>query len=99
MPLMGTKNYRHLNKRVNRVDAADKITGKAVYAADINLPGMIYGGCLRSRYAHAEIISIDTSGAEAIEGVHAVLTAKDVPKPRSWADYPFLSNNRVRYIG
>ncbi len=99
MPLMGKKNYRHLNKRVNRVDAADKITGRAVYAADISLPGMLFSGCLRSNYAHAEIVKIDTSKAKSIKGVHAVLIAGDVPKSQSWADYPFLCDGRVKYIG
>ncbi|RKX72951.1 MAG: carbon monoxide dehydrogenase, partial [Spirochaetes bacterium] len=99
MPLMGKKNYRHLNKRVNRVDAADKITGRAVYAADISLPGMLFSGCLRSNYAHAEIVEIDTAKAKAIKGVHAVLIAGDVPKSQSWADYPFLCDGRVKYIG
>ena len=99
MPLMGKKNYRHLNKRLNRVDAADKITGRAVYAADISFPGMLYSGCLRSKYAHAEIVEIDTAKAKAIKGVHAVLIADDIPKPQSWADYPFLCNGRVKYVG
>jgi len=99
MPLMGKKNYRHLNKRLNRVDAADKITGRAVYAADISFPGMLYSGCLRSKYAHAEIVKIDTAKAKAIKGVHAVLIADDIPKPQSWADYPFLCNGRVKYVG
>lgn len=99
MPLMGAKNYRYLNKRVNRVDAADKITGRAVYAADVKFPGMLYSGCLRSNYAHAKIVKIDTSRARAIKGVHAVLTAKDVPKPISWADYPYLCDGTVKYIG
>lgn len=99
MPLMGTKNYRHLNKRLNRVDAADKITGRAVYAADIHMPDMLMSGCLRSNYAHAKIVKIDTSKAKAIEGVHAVLTSRDVPKPQSWADYPYLCSGTVRYVG
>ncbi|MCK5201113.1 MAG: xanthine dehydrogenase family protein molybdopterin-binding subunit, partial [Spirochaetales bacterium] len=99
MPLMGEKKYRHLNKRVNRVDAADKITGRAVYAADIHLPNMLYSGCLRSNFAHAKIVKIDTSKALAIEGVHAVLTSENVPKPQSWADYPYLCDGTVKYIG
>lgn len=99
MPLMGAKNFRHLNKRVNRVDAVDKITGRAVYAADIHLPNMLYGGCLRSNFAHAKIVKIDTTRARTIKGVHSVLTSEDIPKPQSWADYPFLCDGRVKYIG
>ena len=99
MPLLGSKNYRHLNRRIPRVDAADKITGRAVYAADIKFPDMLFSGCLRSNYAHAKIVKIDTSKAKDIEGVHAVLTSEDAPKPQSWADYPFLCDGIVRYIG
>jgi CO/xanthine dehydrogenase Mo-binding subunit len=99
MPLMGTKNYRHLNKRLNRVDSADKITGRALYAADVKFPGMIFGGSLRCKYAYANIVNIDTSKAKLIKGVHAVLTAKDIPKPQSWADYPFMCDGRVKFVG
>ncbi len=99
MPLMGTKNYKYLNKRLNRVDAADKITGRAVYAADVSFPGMLYGGSLRSGHAYAKITKIDTSAARAIKGVYAVLTSEDVPKAQSWADYPYLCDGTVRYVG
>ncbi|MBI9104190.1 MAG: xanthine dehydrogenase family protein [Spirochaetales bacterium] len=99
MPLMGTKNFKYLNKRVGRMDGAEKITGKAVYAADLKFPGMIYGGCLRSGLSHAKIVSIETSKAKAIKGVHAVLTASDVPKPVSWATYPYLCEGIVRFVG
>ncbi len=99
MPLMGAKNFRYLNKRVNRVDAVDKITGRAVYAADVKFPGMLYSGCLRSNYAHAKIVKINTSRAKGLKGVHAVLIAEDVPNPTSWADYPYLCDGIVKYIG
>ncbi len=99
MPLMGKKNFRYLNKRITRLDAVDKVTGRAVYAADVEFPGMIYGGCLRSPYAHANIVRMDTSKAKAIPGVRAVLTADDVAKPTSWADYPYLCSGTVRYVG
>ena len=99
MPLMGQKEYKYLNRRVNRVDAADKVTGRALYAADVKFPGMLYSGCLRSGRSHAEIVKLDTSRAKAIEGVHAVLTAEAVPKPVSWASYPYLCDGTVRFIG
>ena len=57
-----------------RPDAVDKVTGKARYAADINLPGQLIGKVLRSPHAHANIKSIDTSAAEALKGVKAVVT-------------------------
>ncbi|MGI6332920.1 MAG: xanthine dehydrogenase family protein molybdopterin-binding subunit [Zhaonellaceae bacterium] len=98
MPLMGQKNFRVLNKPVTRVDALDKVTGRAQYAADLNFPNMLYGGCLRSGLSHANIVKIDTSKAKAIPGVKAVLTAADVPKPKSWADYYYLAD-KIRYIG
>ena len=55
----------------------DKVTGRARYGADINLPGLLYGKILRSPHAHARIKSIDTSKAEALPGVRAVVTYKD----------------------
>ena len=60
-----------------RPDATDKVTGKARYAADINLPGQLIGKVLRSPHAHARILSIDTSKAEALSGVKAVVTRDD----------------------
>ncbi|MCK5157193.1 MAG: xanthine dehydrogenase family protein, partial [Spirochaetales bacterium] len=67
--------------------------------ADVKFPGMLYSGCLRSNYAHAKIVKIDTSRAKGIKGVHAVLIAEDVPNPTSWADYPYLCDGTVKYIG
>ena len=63
----------------DRPDAADKVTGRARYAADINLPGQLVGKVLRSPHAHANIRSIDTSKAEALVGVKAVVTCDDFP--------------------
>jgi len=99
MPLMGGKNYRYLNQPVTRLDAVDKVTGRARYAADVQFPGMIFGGCLRSGIAYGKILKIDTEKAKAIPGVRAVLTASDVPKPQSWADYPYLAKDMIRYVG
>src|SRR4030095_8123178 len=66
-----------------RHDGTDKVTGRALYGADIRLPGMLYGAMLRSPHAHARILSIDTSRAEAYPGVRAVVTAKDLPDVES----------------
>jgi len=60
-----------------RKDIALKVTGKATYIADINLPGMLECRVLKSPYAHAKILSIDTSEAEKLPGVRAVITHKD----------------------
>ena len=62
----------HLGKRVSRIDGAEKVSGKAKYTYDINRPGMLYGKVVRSKYAHAKIVSIDTSAAEKMPGVKAV---------------------------
>lgn len=71
--------YKVIGARVERYDAADKVTGRAQYGADIRLPNMLYGKVLRSPHAHAYIRSIDTSAAEALPGVKAVVTAADLP--------------------
>ncbi len=71
--------YRVIGTRPIRHDGTDKVTGRALYGADIRLPGMLYGAVLRSPHAHARILSIDTSRAEASPGVRAVVTAKDLP--------------------
>ena len=63
-----------------RHDGADKVTGRAKYGADTNLPGMLYGKILRSPHAHAVIKSVDISAAQAHPGVHAVITSADWPE-------------------
>lgn len=63
-----------VGQRVPRIDALDKVTGRARYTSDLKLPGMLYGAFLRSPYAHARIKRIDSSKAEKLPGVKAVLT-------------------------
>ena len=75
-----TKNYSAVGTRPIRHDGFDKVTGKAAYGADVNLPGMLHAKALRSPHAHAAIKSIDTSRAEAHPGVRAVITAADFPE-------------------
>jgi xanthine dehydrogenase molybdenum-binding subunit len=70
--------YNVIGKRPIRHDGVDKVTGKALYGADIHLPGLIHGKVLPSPYAHAHIRSIDTSKAEVHPGVLAVATSKDL---------------------
>lgn len=67
-----------IGQRTIRPDGADKVTGRAAYAADTTMPGMIWGKVLRSPHPHARIKSIDTSKAEKLPGVKAVVTAKDI---------------------
>ncbi|MDP2932067.1 MAG: molybdopterin-dependent oxidoreductase, partial [Chloroflexota bacterium] len=87
---------------VVRLDALEKVTGKAMYCADMKVPGMLHAKVLRSPYAHARIVRIDTAKAEALRGVRAVITGKDVPERRFGAsvfDQHILAKNVVRYIG
>lgn len=67
-----------IGKRTPRPDGADKVTGRAAYAADTTMPGMIWGKVLRSPHPHAKIRSIDTSKAEKLPGVKAVVTSADI---------------------
>src|SRR5271166_3622462 len=76
---LGKQSYQVLGKRPVRHDGADKVTGKAVYAADVQLPNMAHGKIVRSPHAHARIKSIDASEAVKIPGVFAVVTAADFP--------------------
>ena len=75
-----TAAYKVIGTRPVRPDGADKVTGRAIYGADMRLTGMLHGKMLRSPHAHARIKSIDTSKAKALPGVRAVVTAHDMPK-------------------
>ena len=59
------QEFKYIGQRTIRPDGYDKVTGRAQYGADLSLPGMIWGRTLRSPHAHAKIVSIDTSKAEA----------------------------------
>jgi CO/xanthine dehydrogenase Mo-binding subunit len=74
---MNEMSNKWIGARTIRPDGADKVTGRAQYSADYTMPGMVWGKILRSPHAHARIRSIDTSKAEALPGVKAVVTAKD----------------------
>ncbi|WP_336758487.1 molybdopterin cofactor-binding domain-containing protein [Paenibacillus sp. USHLN196] len=86
-----------------RPDGAPKVTGQLQYLTDMTLPDMIHGRVLRSEYPHARLLSIDTSEAEALEGVYAVLTSKDVPGLNRFGiatpDQPVFCEDIVRYVG
>ena len=77
----GTNGYKVIGTRPIRHDGTDKVTGQAVYGADVQMAGMLFGAMLRSPHAHARILSIDTSAAEAVPGVFAVVTGHDLPDP------------------
>jgi 4-hydroxybenzoyl-CoA reductase subunit alpha len=93
-----------VGRSVPRSDAPAKVTGQAVFTEDIRLPNMLYGKLLTSPHAHAEIVSIDTSKAEALPGVKAVITGKDVSdvqygvSPARYDEY-VLAKTKVRFVG
>lgn len=100
MPLskIGNKKFNVVNCSVPRIDGKDKVTGRARYAADIYMEGMLYAGVLRSPYTSARVVGIDASKAKALEGVEAVVTCFDMPRTKSWAGYMYLTDT-IRYPG
>ena len=72
------EEFIHIGKRVPKTDAEEKVTGKAIYIHDLKVPGMLYGKILYSPYPHAKILNIDTSRAEKLPGVKAVLTGYNI---------------------
>src|SRR5437660_7491075 len=74
---MKTQEYTVIGTRPIRHDGVDKVTGRALYGADFQMTGLLHGYILRSPHAHARIRRIDTSKAEALPGVKAVITAAD----------------------
>ncbi|MCX7967301.1 MAG: xanthine dehydrogenase family protein molybdopterin-binding subunit [Armatimonadetes bacterium] len=82
--------FRVIGKNVARTDAIEKVTGRALYTADLTLPGMIYGAFVRSPYAHARIKRIDTSKAWKVPGVVAIITQEQLSK-----DYALVIEEEV----
>src|ERR671937_55921 len=85
-----------------RVEGPLKVPGAARYTADVQLPGMLWLAYTRSPRPHARIVSIDTSAARQVRGVHAVLTGADIPNVRlgrRLLDWPALASDRVRMVG
>jgi CO/xanthine dehydrogenase Mo-binding subunit len=95
------EKYTTVGKSIQRVDALEKVTGHAIYGDDIRFPDLLYGKVLRSPYSHARIKSIDTSEAQKVPGVKAVVTGKDAPFRGGEAirDQPFLAVGKVRFAG
>jgi len=101
-----TEMLRVVGADIERADARDKVTGRARYSVDEALPGMLHAKVLRSPRAHARVISIDTSGAETMPGVHAVLTRDDLADGSMMPvygyfikDQPIVATDKVRYEG
>ena len=98
------EDFTLIGKSIRRVDTAAKATGEVLFSGDMVLPRMLIGKVLRSPYPHAKIVSIDTSRAERLPGVKAVVTGRD-SSGEKWGvfrytqDMEFPSPDRVRYIG
>ena len=98
--VLSKKEYNVVGTRPIRHDGADKVTGAAKYGADFYAAGMLFGKVLRSPHAHARIKSIDTSKAEAFDGVRAVVTAKDLPNAEwTYARDEVMAKDKVVYKG
>lgn len=94
--------YKAIGQSRPRHDAHLQVTGQSVYGDDVVRPNMLYAKALRSEYAHAKIISIDTSRAEQFPGVKGVITSKDIKLNEfgfTHLDQPVLAEDKVRYFG
>ncbi|TPG59690.1 xanthine dehydrogenase family protein molybdopterin-binding subunit [Roseomonas nepalensis] len=84
------------------LNAREKLTGRALYAADFKMPGMLHLKVLRSPHAHARIVSVDTAAARALPGVHAVLCGEDTPDRLTGVhrkQHRILATSKVRFVG
>ncbi len=104
MPQKSAINLSVVGKRLPKIDAPDKATGRAIYTDDISLPNMIYGKLLLSPVPHARIRSINTEKALKLPGIKVILTGADVPDVR-WGTSPprydetILAKDKVRFVG
>jgi CO/xanthine dehydrogenase Mo-binding subunit len=99
---MAKAEYTVVGTSPARMGGVERVIGKGIYGIDLELKNQLHGGILRSQHAHAKIVSIDTSEAKQVPGVHAVVTAADAPDVRygrSYLDRYMLAKDRVRYMG
>jgi len=93
----------YIGNNVRRLDAPSKVSGALKYAGDMTMQDMLHMQVLRSPYPHAKILSIDTSAAEALDGVECVITHEDVPGLDGFGvfvhDQPVMAREKVRYVG
>jgi len=99
-----TRDSNVVGVSIPRVDAVDKVTGRAQYTNDLSFPNMVYGKILGSPIAHGRVKRIDTSRAEALEGVLAVLTSADVTDTQYGVsparyDENIFARDKVRHVG
>src|SRR5919109_1366650 len=92
-----------VGKAEPRVDGAEKVTGKALYTVDIELPGMAHAKILRSPYPHARLARIDCRKAERLPGVYAVISREDQRRlgmfGAAYKDQTIVAVDKVRYVG
>ena len=91
-------DFRVVGQSANRLEGLEKVTGRAQYSYDVRLPRQLYTAVLRSPHPHAHITAIDTSAAEALPGVHAVLSSANAPKI-PWYTDSFIFDTTVRFVG
>ncbi len=100
---MKKDQFSYVGYSVPKVDALDKVLGRALYSEDITFPNMLYGRVLRAGVPHASIEDIDVGKAKNLEGVACVLTSKDIPGYNRYGiafqDQYALAEDKVRYIG
>lgn len=99
---MAQQQFSVVGKKTSRIDGFERVTGQAQYAGDVQLPGMLHARVLRSPHPHARIASIDTSKAEKLPGVKAIIHHKNAQIPWSSGGVTakrFIFNNPVRYVG
>ena len=99
---MAKPEFKFVGTSPARMGGVDRVIGKGVYGIDLMLKDQLHGAILRSQYAHAKIVSIDTSEAKKVPGVHAVVTAADAPDVRygrSYIDRYILARHKVRFMG
>ncbi len=87
-----TSDFRWIGTRPDRPDGLDKVTGRARYGADIQAANMLHAAVVRSPHAHARIVKIDTSKAEALDGVKAIVTRADFPTGLTGEDWDLQEN-------
>jgi len=97
------QKYKSITRSVPRIDSEAKVSGALKFITDMKIENMLFAAVVRSKLAHAKILSIDTKEAEKIGGVKAILTYKDIPGLNAYGaivpDAPVLAYDRIRYYG
>src|ERR1044071_1527012 len=98
-----SQSYSVIGKPQRRVDGEEKVTGKALYTVDLQIPGMAHAKILRSPFAHAKVVRIDAAKAEKLPGVYGVITREDQRHfamfGAAYKDQTVVAVDKVRYVG